>query len=84
MKSHLFFQHADVFQDCWEHSGLEVAKFEDTLATLPSSALQPKPLPSILKTIKSTRRIQLNVSVLDLQAIKITSPVGKVKTVGST
>jgi len=57
----------NVFYECSEHSGLEVAKFEDTLATLPSSALQPKPLPSILKTIKgkknTTRRVSVGVPV---------------------
>jgi len=58
----------NVFYECSEHSGLEVAKFEDTLATLPSSAFQPAPLPSIMKSIKSnmkntTSRVGFGVSV---------------------
>ena len=53
----------NVFYECSEYSGLEVAKFEDTLATLPSSALQPKPLPSILKTIKGKKNTSRRVSV---------------------
>jgi len=58
----------NVFYECSEYSGLEVAKFEDTLATLPSSALQPAPLPSILKSIKSnkkntSRRVSVGVPV---------------------
>ena len=48
--------------------GEAVAKFDDTLTTLPSSALQPKPLPSILKTIKNkkkntARRVNVGLSV---------------------
>ena len=54
-ESRLIFER-NVFYECSEHSGLEVAKFEDTLATLPSSALQPAPLPSILKSIKSNKK----------------------------
>ena len=58
----------NIFYECSEHSGLEVAKFEDTLATLPSSALQPAPLPSILKSIKSnekntSRRVSVGLPV---------------------
>jgi len=53
----------NVFYECSEHSGLEVAKFEDTLATLPSSALQPAPLPSILKSIKSNRKKNTTIRV---------------------
>jgi len=53
----------NVFYECSEHSGLEVAKFEDTLVTLPSSALQPAPLPSILKTTKSKKNTSRRVSV---------------------
>jgi len=57
----------NVFYECSEHSGQEVAKFEDTLATLPSSALQPAPLPSILKTTKikntTTKRVSVGLPV---------------------
>ena len=51
MKSYLFFQHGDVFYDCWDPNGEALAKFhEDTLCLLPSSALQTAhPLPTILK-----------------------------------
>ena len=61
-ESRLIFER-NVFYECSEHSGLEVAKFEDTLATLPSSALQPAPLPSILKTTKSKKNTTKRVSV---------------------
>jgi len=57
----------DVFYECSLHSGEEPANFEGILTTLPSSALQPAPLPSILKTIKSkkntSRRVSLGVPV---------------------
>jgi hypothetical protein len=53
----------NVFYECSEHSGLEVAKFEDTLATLPSSTLQPAPLPSILKSINNKKNTSRRVSV---------------------
>lgn len=43
--------------------GEAVAKFDDTLTTLPSSALQPKPLPSILNTTKSKKNTARRVSV---------------------
>jgi len=66
-ESRLIFER-NVFYECSEHSGLEVAKFEDILTTLPSSAFQPAPLPSILKSIKSnekntSRRVSVGLPV---------------------
>ena len=59
----------DVFYECSHHSGEEPANFEGILTTLPSSALQPAPLSSIMKTIKSnnkkntTKCVSVGVSV---------------------
>ena len=59
----------DVFYECSHHSGEEPANFEGILTTLPSSALQPAPLSSIMKSIKSnnkkntTKRVSVGVSV---------------------
>jgi len=57
-----------VFYECSHHSGEEPANFEGILTTLPSSASQPSPLPSILKTIKSnekntSRRVSVGLPV---------------------
>ena len=53
----------DVFYECSHHSGEEPASFEGILTTLPSSALQPAPLPSILKSTKSKKNTSRRVSV---------------------
>ena len=59
----------DVFYECSHHSGEEPANFEGILTTLPSSALQPAPLSSIMKSIKSnnkkntTKRVSVGLSV---------------------
>jgi len=58
----------NVFYECSHHSGEEPANFEGILTTLPFSALQPAPLPSILKSIKSnekntSRRVSVGLPV---------------------
>ena len=63
MKSYLFFQHGDVFFDCWEPNGDTHTKFhQDTLCLLPSSALQAQPLPAILKK-KNKKKTSKNVRI---------------------
>ena len=64
MKSYLFFQHGDVFYDCWEPNGKTPTKFhEDTLCLLPSSTLQAAPLPTILKKKKNKKKTSKNVHI---------------------
>jgi len=52
----------NVFYECSHHSGEEPANFEGILTTLPSSASQPAPLPSILKSIKNNKNTTTCVS----------------------
>ena len=53
----------DVFYECSHYSGEEPANFKGILTTLPSSALQPAPLSSILKNTKSKKNTSRRVSV---------------------
>ena len=84
MKSYLFFQHGDVFYDCWDPNGEAQAKFhEDTLCLLPPSALQTQPLPAILKKKKNKKKASKNVRIGNTRYQHYFT-VKKVKLVGDT